>query len=63
LSADKTRTNIFAIRIAKLTNLYRFKVAQLFAYQFSRIGLPDEITALNEVAVQAAVLNLGDDNG
>jgi hypothetical protein len=52
----------FGIRIAKLTNLYRFKVAQLFALQFSRIGLPDEITSLNEVAVQAAISNLGAPN-
>jgi hypothetical protein len=49
----------YAIRIARLSNLYRYKIAQLFAYQFSRIGLPDEITALNELAVQAAVLSVG----
>ena len=47
------------IRVAKLTNVYRFRIAQLFAYQFSRIGVPDELTSLNEVAVQAAVANLG----
>jgi hypothetical protein len=49
----------YAVRFAKLSNLYRFKIAQLFAYQYSRIGLPDEITELNEVAVQAAVIELG----
>lgn len=50
--------NKFGIRIGRLTNLYRFRLAQLFANQFSRIGLPDEITSLNEVAVQAAISNL-----
>jgi hypothetical protein len=48
-----------AVRIAKLSSLYRFKVAQLFAYQFSRIGLPDEITELNQVAVEAAIFEIG----
>lgn len=41
-----------AIRFARLTPLYQFKVAQLFAQQYSRIGLPDEITALSDVAVE-----------
>lgn len=41
-----------AIRFARLTPLYQFKVAQLFAHQFSRIGLPDDITALSDVAVE-----------
>jgi len=51
--------DVRAVRIARLTDLYRFRLAQLFAYQFSRIGLPDEVIALNDVAVQAAVSNLG----
>jgi hypothetical protein len=55
-------SGLFGIRIAKLTSLYRFKVAQLFALQFSRIGLPDEITSLNEIAVEAAVSNVRGDN-
>jgi len=46
---------ISGIRITRLTNLYRFKVAQAFAYQFSRIGLSAEITSLNALAVEAAV--------
>lgn len=48
-----------AVRIGRLTELYRFKVAQLFAQQFSRIGLPDEITALANLAIDdlAAELN------
>ncbi len=41
-----------AVRIGRLTELYRFKVAQLFAQQFSRIGLPDEITALGTLAIE-----------
>ncbi|MBR0984578.1 hypothetical protein [Bradyrhizobium liaoningense] len=57
IAGDQVRVR--AVRIAKLTNVYRFKIAQLFAYQFSRIGLPDEITELNEVAVQAAVFEMG----
>ena len=59
LRTSNAPETIFAVRIAKLSNLYRFKIAQLFAYQFSRIGLPDEITALNEIAVQAAVIQIG----
>lgn len=47
-----------AYRIARLTERYRFKVAQLFASQFSRIGLPDDITDLNNFAVEAALEGL-----
>lgn len=45
-------------RIARLSNLYRFKIAQIFAHQFSRIGLPDEITSLNTFAAEAAISSL-----
>lgn len=44
--------SIAATRFARLTPLYQFKVAQLFAHQYSRIGLPDEITALSDVAIE-----------
>jgi hypothetical protein len=44
--------SITAARFARLTPLYQFKVAQLFAQQYSRIGLPDEITALSDVAIE-----------
>ncbi|MCR2832992.1 hypothetical protein [Parerythrobacter lacustris] len=44
-----------AVRIGRLTELYRFKVAQLFAQQFSRIGLPDELTALAGLAIDDLV--------
>lgn len=40
-----------AVRIGRLTGLYRFKILQLFAQQYSRIGLPDEITALGALAI------------
>lgn len=42
-----------AIRVARLSDLYQFKIAQLFAHQYSRIGLPDEITALDEIAIES----------
>lgn len=41
--ANPTSEAVYAIRIARLSHLYRFKIAQLFAYQFSRIGLPDDL--------------------
>ena len=40
-----------AVRVARLTPLYQFKMAQLFAHQFSRIGLPDEVSALSQLAI------------
>lgn len=40
-----------AVRIARLAPPFRFKLAQLFAQQYSRIGLPDEITALSALAI------------
>ena len=44
-----------AVRIARLTELYRFKVLQLFTHQYSRIGLPDEVTALSTLAIDDLV--------
>lgn len=44
-----------AARIGRLTELYRFKVAQLFAQQFSRIGLPDDVTALSSLMIDDIV--------
>jgi len=44
-------SGVTAYRISRLTPYYKFKAAQLFAHQFSRIGLPDETTALSELAV------------
>lgn len=39
------------VRIAQLTPTYKYRLAQLFAYQFSRIGLPDELMALDAIAL------------
>lgn len=39
------------VRVAQLTPPYKYRVAQLFAYQFSRIGLPDELLALESIAL------------
>lgn len=44
-----------AVRIGRLTPLYRFKVLQLFAQQFSRVGLPDHVTALSDLAIDDLV--------
>lgn len=51
--SDGTRPS--GVRFASLTPIYQFKLAQLFALQFSRIGLPDEITNLGELAVDDLV--------
>lgn len=40
-----------AVRCARLAAPYRFKFAQMFAHQFSRIGLPDDTVALNQLAI------------
>ncbi len=50
--------SITATRFARLTPLYRFKIAQLFAHQYSRIGLPDEITGLSELAIDLLVSHI-----
>jgi hypothetical protein len=48
-------TRVTAVRVARLTELYRFKVLQLFAQQYSRIGLPDDVTALSALAIDDLV--------
>lgn len=45
-----------AVRIARLTPLYRFRVLQLFAQQYSRVGLPDELSALSDLVVEDLVV-------
>lgn len=50
--------NTTAVRVARLTSLYRFKVLQLFAQQYSRIGLPDDVTALGDLAIEHLVSQL-----
>jgi cellobiose-specific phosphotransferase system component IIA len=50
--------NRTAYRIAKLTPLYRFKVIQLFSHQFSRVGLPNQISDLSSLAVDDLVAGI-----
>lgn len=47
-----------AVRVARLTPLYRIKVLQVFAQQFTRIGLSDDVTALSSMAVEDIVTNV-----
>ncbi|GAP23394.1 hypothetical protein GLF_0276 [Gluconobacter frateurii NBRC 101659] len=47
-----------AVRISRLTDIYRFKLLQLFAYQYSRVGLSDEITSLESLAVDDLIFQL-----
>lgn len=56
--AKASGIGVSAGRIARLTPLYQFKVAQLFANQFSRIGLPNEMTQLSELAVESLAQQL-----
>lgn len=56
--AGSSGDRVTAIRFARLGPLYRFKVLQLFAQQFSRIGLPDQVTALSTLAVDDLVANI-----
>lgn len=50
--------SVAAVRLARLTPTYKYKAAQIFANSFSRIGLSDEITRLNELAILDIVQNL-----
>lgn len=51
--------SVTAHRIARLSSLYQFKIAQLFAHQYSRIGLPDEISNLNQTVMKLIAEKLG----
>jgi hypothetical protein len=44
-----------AVRVGRLTPLYRIKVLQVFAQQFTRIGLSDDVTALSGMAIDDLV--------
>lgn len=50
----------WAVRIARLTAPFRYRIAQLFAQQFSRIGLPDEITQLSSLALSDVVRQISE---
>lgn len=41
-----------AYRLCRLSPHYKFKLAQLFALQFSRIGLPNELMSLSGLAIE-----------
>lgn len=41
-----------ALRFARLSPHYKFKLAQLFAYQYSRIGLPEENSKFSKTIVE-----------
>ncbi|WP_439541222.1 hypothetical protein [Hyphomicrobium sp.] len=45
-----------AVRVARLTERYRFKVLQLFSQQYARIGLPDDVTALSALVIDDLVV-------
>ncbi|ODT77378.1 MAG: hypothetical protein ABS76_26690 [Pelagibacterium sp. SCN 64-44] len=49
-----------AFRCARLAPMYKYKVVQLFAQQFSRIGLPDDVTALSALVVDDLVANIAE---
>ena len=46
-----TQPDFAAIRICKLSGVFQFKLAQLFAYQFSRVGLPDEFREMHSLVL------------
>lgn len=56
--ASTSGDGLTAVRIARFAPPFRFKLAQLFAYQFSRIGLPDEAAALSSLAIEDMVMQL-----
>jgi len=53
--AHGTTHGTTAYRVGRFTSLYKFKLMQLFAHQYSRIGLPDEVTALSQLAIDDLV--------
>jgi hypothetical protein len=53
--AASSGTRPTALRFATFNPIYQFKIAQLFGLQFSRIGLPDEVADLSELAIDDLV--------
>lgn len=47
--------HVTAVRVARLTERYRFKLLQVFSQQYSRIGLNDDVMALSNLAVDDLV--------
>lgn len=50
-AANSTKDQIIAIRIAKLSILMKVRLMQMFAIQYTRIGLPNDLHELQEIAV------------
>ena len=50
--------SVSAVRIARLASTYKYKAAQVFAQNFTRIGLSDEVSRLNDLAILDIVENL-----
>ncbi len=48
---SKSTKAMCAVRMAKLTPIFQFKLAQLFAYQFSRVGLPDAFKDMHSMVI------------
>ncbi|WP_141685132.1 hypothetical protein [Burkholderia stabilis] len=55
LQSNEGGTEASAYRLSRFTSHYKFKLAQIFAQQYSRIGLPDELTALSSLAIDNAI--------
>ncbi len=58
LRASTSGSQKTGARIARLSPAFKYRVSQLFAYQFSRIGLPDEVTALSALAIDDLVARI-----
>ncbi|OUJ02146.1 hypothetical protein [Acetobacter cibinongensis] len=50
--AHSQGNRLTGVRVGRLTALHRFKIIQLFAQQYSRVGLPDELTELEDLALE-----------
>lgn len=60
LRSNTSGTSKTAARVARLSPAYQYRIAQLFAYQYSRIGLPDETTALSYLAIDDLVSRIAE---
>lgn len=58
LQARKLNGSKAVHRLSRFSPHYKFKLAQIFAQQFSRIGLPDELMNLSSLAIDNAVQHI-----
>lgn len=58
MRSSSDRDQLCCARVARLSPAYQYRISQLFAYQYSRIGLPDETTALGSLAIDDLVSEL-----